>query len=176
MNTSIIGYQGVSLRTLTEAMADALSREANDSQIGKYLRDIFPYPYTPEHAQSFIELQRNNKALCCLAIFSGENFAGIISFTFQEDIYRHSAEIGFWLGKRFQGRGIMTEAVRLGSEYAFRDLNIIRLFAAVFEPNIASKQVLVKNGFQMEGKRRKAVIKNKEFVNDYLFAKLKDDE
>jgi [ribosomal protein S5]-alanine N-acetyltransferase len=103
-------------------------------------------------------------------------FAGVISLTFQQDIYRHSAEIGFWLGRRFHVKGIMTEALKLASQYAFNELNLYRLFAGVFAPNIASRKVLLKNRFQIEGIRRKSVIKDRHFLNDYLMAKLKDDD
>jgi [ribosomal protein S5]-alanine N-acetyltransferase len=63
--------------------------------------------------------------------------------------------------------------VRLIVQYAFRETNIIRLFANVFETNPASVKVLQKNGFEIEGIRKKAVIKNNVFLNDYILAIVK---
>lgn len=176
MDTIIFGRHGIALRDLSPEMADAIAMEANHPEIAVYLRDVFPYPYAREDADAFIRFSLTSSAVRNLAIYSHDTFAGIIGLTFQHDIYRHSAEVGFWLGKRFHGRGIMTEAVRLVCHHAFDELNIVRLYACVFEPNVASKRILEKNGFRVEGVRRKAVVKNKQFFDDFFMAKLKDDD
>lgn len=164
---------GVSLKRLTTDNAYDLVRLANDPDIGVFLRDVFPYPYTYTHAIEYIQLASGNNLLLSWGIFEYNELAGVISLVLQEDIYRHSAEIGYWLGKDFRGKGIMTTAVELICNYAFSELNIIRLFAPVFETNKASEKVLLKNGFILEGIRKKAVIKNKILLDDYLMAKLK---
>jgi ribosomal-protein-alanine N-acetyltransferase len=80
---------------------------------------------------------------------------------------------GYWLGTAFQGKGIITEAIALACEYAFSHLNIIRIFAHVFVNNEASGKALLKNGFVIEGIRKKGTIKNQVLLDDYLMAKLK---
>src|SRR4051812_34732912 len=163
----IIGQRGVSLRTLVPANAAALADIANDPAIAACVRDSFPSPYTLISAQEFIQFAATQTHLYAWGIFENDTLVGVISLTQQEDIYRHSAEIGYWLGTAFHGRGIVTEAIDLVCQYAFNQLNLIRIFAGVFENNIASQKALLKNGFVMEGIRKKGAIKNKILLDDY---------
>ena len=55
------------------------------------------------------------------------------------DVERLSAEIGYWLGREFWGRGIMTEAVRAATAYALENLKLVRVFAVPFATNAASR-------------------------------------
>ena len=84
-----------------------------------------------------------------------------------------SAEIGYWLAEPFWGQGIATEAVRQLVEYTFYYFDIVRLYAEVFETNKASMRVLEKNGFYLEGVRRKAVFKNGLLMDDFIWVKLR---
>jgi RimJ/RimL family protein N-acetyltransferase len=169
----ITGRQHISLRPLTLADTAALATIANDPSIGPFVRDLFPHPYTLTHARDFLKVVAESTRLHCWGIFEQGSLAGVISLTQQEDIYRHTAEIGYWLGSPFRGKGIITEAIKLVCQYGFNQLNIIRIFANVFEHNKASYKALLKNGFEQEGIRKKGVIKNKELVNEYVMAKIK---
>jgi len=75
-------------------------------------------------------------------------------------VFRRSAEIGYWLGEPFWGRGIATEALGAMTEYAFAHFDICRLEAGVFEWNPASARVLEKNGYVLEGRARLGVVKD----------------
>lgn len=171
--TELVGRNGVTLQQLTLAMADALAALANDADIAMYLRDVFPHPYTQQDAVNYINFINQTKYAAGWAVFENDRLAGVISLSLQEDIYRHSAEIGYWLGTDFHGRGVMTEAVSIVCNVAFSEMNLIRIFAGVFANNPASKKVLLKNGFEEEGIRRKAVLKNRMLQDDYMMAKLK---
>jgi [ribosomal protein S5]-alanine N-acetyltransferase len=170
----ITGQHGIELRSLTPANAVALAAIANDASIAAFVRDIFPHPYTLSHALAFIQITAKDTHLQSWGIFENNTLAGVISLTLQEDIYRHTAEIGFWLGSAFRRRGIMTEAVALACNYAFSRLPVVRIFAHVFAHNEASKKALLKNGFEIEGIRKKGAVKNKVFIDDVLMAKLKN--
>ena len=78
-------------------------------------------------------------------VVSGEAIGGI-GLRLGTDIFRRSAEIGYWLGEPFWGRGIATEAVGAVSQYAFESFDLCRLEAGVFEWNPASMRVLEKAG------------------------------
>jgi len=67
-----------------------------------------------------------------------------------------NAEIGYWLGKRYWKKGLMTEAVELILTYAFKELRLHRVYATLFDKNIGSKKILEKSGFKLEGRRREA--------------------
>ena len=171
--TEITGRKNILLRNLTLADVERLATIANDPSIGMQLRDKFPYPYTQTDAFNYIQAIENDHLCYSWAIITNDHLAGVISLTLQEDIYRHSAEIGFWLGREYWSKGIMTEAVDLVCRYGFAELNLIRIYAAVFETNPASQQVLRKNNFVLEGIRSKAVLKNKVLLDDCMMALIK---
>ena len=59
----------------------------------------------------------------------------------------HEAEIGYWLGKDFWGKGYATEAVQSVVAYAFEELSLVRLWAGAYQENTPSQRVLEKCGF-----------------------------
>ncbi|HSF49265.1 MAG TPA: GNAT family protein, partial [Nitrososphaeraceae archaeon] len=58
------------------------------------------------------------------------------------------ADIGYWIGKQYQGKGIATECVKLVVNYAFDELKLEEILAYVFPDNNSSIRVLEKNGFE----------------------------
>jgi len=98
---------------------------------------------------------------------------GGISLEPGEDVFRRSAEIGYWLGEPFWGRGIATEAVRAVSDYAFATFDVCRLEAGVFSWNAASARVLEKAGYVLEGRCRQAVVKDGRLGDRLLYALLR---
>ncbi|MBK1794530.1 GNAT family N-acetyltransferase [Devosia sp. WQ 349] len=61
------------------------------------------------------------------------------------------ANLGYWMGQRYAGQGIMSRAVALLIPFAFETLDLHRLHAAFIPNNRASRRVLEKNGFKEEG-------------------------
>lgn len=57
----------------------------------------------------------------------------------------------------------MSEAVRQICEIAFEELDIVRITGQVYEPNAASRRVLEKNGFELEGILKKQFLKRVKF-------------
>src|ERR1051325_603928 len=167
----ISGNNGVSLQTLDLNMARQMSAIANDAMVAMNLRDIFPHPYSYDDAVNFINFVLADNVHPSWPIFFHDDFAGMIGLIRQGDVYRHSAEIGYWLGGDFHGKGIATEAIRLVCHHAFNDLGLRRLFASVFEGNYASQKVLLKNGFEIEGIRKNAVMKNGVLINDVMMGR-----
>ncbi|SYZ74150.1 putative Uncharacterized N-acetyltransferase p20 [Candidatus Zixiibacteriota bacterium] len=86
-----------------------------------------------------------------------------------------NAELGYWLAKEYWGRGITPEAIRLILDYSFRTLKLVRVYAHVMHPNEASIRVLEKIGFKREGYLRKAVFQHNRWLNEILFAILKEE-
>ena len=88
------------------------------------------------------------------------------------DIERFSAEIGYWLGEPFWGRGIVSEALILISERAFERLNLLRLFALAFAENAASTRVLEKAGYACEGVLKSGAVKHGRVYDQLLYARV----
>ncbi len=141
------------------ADAAALARHANNVNVSKQLRDRFPHPYTISAARAFLDHAVPARPVTNFAIDVGGESVGGIGFAAGSDVERFSAEIGYWLGEPFWGRGIATEALSLVTEYAFATMNILRLFALPFADNAASARVLEKAGYVREGLLRSASVK-----------------
>ena len=101
------------------------------------------------------------------------SFIDSLSNEQKEDVYRKDAEIGYYLLPEEYSKGIMTEAVRQICETAFEKLDIIRITGLVYEPNIASRKVLEKNNFILEGTMKKAVIKNNNIYDLCIYGKIR---
>lgn len=140
--------------------APALAAEANDPRVAAGLRDSFPAPYTVDDALRFIEVvqEKSGPRTDWFIEVDGE-VAGVMGLFIGEDVYRYNAEIGYWLGHRFWGRGLMTRAIQWTVAYAWRALTVDRVYAEVFSTNAASYRVLQKCGFTEDYRLRGVVAK-----------------
>ena len=156
--------------------AAALARLANDRQVWLGLRDLFPHPYSLDDAHGFITLATGMTPPTFFAIAADGVLAGGIGYTRRTDVERVGAEIGYWLGREFWGRGIATAALRLVTAHAFAaHPELRRLFAVPFASNAASARVLEKAGYVREGIMRQSVIKDGRVQDQFLYAILRTD-
>lgn len=163
------------LRPWREGDEDALSRHASNRNIWNNVRDFFPYPYTPRDAHSWVRANKSYQQPNNLAVEVDGQAVGNIGFTVKDDIYRYNAEIGYWLSEPYWGRGIMTEAIPIMTDYIFKNFQVNRLFACVLEGNTGSMRVLETAGYQCEAVLRKAAIKNNQYLNEHIFALLRSE-
>jgi [ribosomal protein S5]-alanine N-acetyltransferase len=150
---------------------DALVLHANDADVARQLRDRFPHPYTRAHAVAFIQYAVEESA-SNLAIEVDGEAAGAIGFIPGRDIERYSAEIGYWLGRKYWGRGIATDALRTLTEHLFREGDVLRLFALPFADNAASARVLEKAGYVCEGRLRSSSVKGGVPRDQWMYARV----
>lgn len=170
-----------------------LIKNANNHKIAINMRDGFPYPYTVDAGKQWIEFAGNNDSIFAIAI--NNEVVGSIGLNIGEDIERLSAEVGYWLGEDYWGKGIVSSALKGIVEYGFNDLELSksskienlyaskisdfrsleRIFAVPLEHNIASRRVLEKNGFVLEGILRNSVIKSGKIYNQALYARIRED-
>ena len=122
----------VLLRKLCDSDIVPMAILANNKNIWNNVRDFFPYPYTEKHAEEFIKASAKEKESFTFAIVYCEEFAGVISLIPLNDVYRKSAEIGYWLGQPFWNKGIATKAVSLATEYGLSTLGFHRIHAGIF--------------------------------------------
>jgi RimJ/RimL family protein N-acetyltransferase len=154
--------------------ADALLRHADNINVARQLRDRFPHPYTRANASLFLKAATSAAEPSNLAIDVGGEAVGAIGYVPGMDVERYSAEIGYWLGESYWGRGIVTEALQLVTEYVFTTGNLLRLFALPFADNVGSMRVLEKAGYVREATLRSSSVKNGRPRDQALYARINE--
>ena len=125
---------------------------------------LIPHPYPDGMAEQWIDTHREdfeNGRLLTLAIDDGQ-LAGAVGLVFKGDAI---AELGYWVGKPFWGRGYASEAAREMVRYGFETCRLHRIFAMHFSRNPASGRVLRNAGMQYEGKLRQHLKKWDEYLD-----------
>jgi ribosomal-protein-alanine N-acetyltransferase len=148
----------------------ALVRHANNARIAADLRDRFPHPYSEAVGRGWLEYLATVQPSTVWAIAVNDEAVGSIGLQLQEDVERVSAELGYWLGEAFWGRGITTDAVRAVTAQAFDRFSLTRVYALPFAENAGSIRVLEKAGFALEGRLRRSAIKEGVIRDQLLFA------
>ena len=160
------------LRPWQKQDAQELASVANNRNIWNNVRDALPSPYTVMDALQWIAHVNSQNPVINFAIVCDGNVVGSIGCQSKEDISRKNIEIGYFIGEPYWGKGIATEAVKHLLDFIATRLDVVRIEAHVFAQNKSSMKVLQKNGFYLEGIRRKAVLKNNESIDEYLLVKL----
>jgi len=154
--------------------ARCLARYANNGKVAQWLRDRFPHPYTRSDAHAFLSAVAALSVRTTFAVATEEEAIGGIGLDFGADVHRFTAELGYWLGEPFWGRGIMTDAVRHFTAWAFHHFELHRIHATVFAGNQASVRVLEKADFQREGCLRASVFKDGRVMDQLLYARVRE--
>lgn len=163
------------LRKWRDTDAPSLASAANNPKIFANLRDAMPSPYTLKDARDYIHLCVNaDENLKLLRAIDIEGRAvGAIGVFVGSDIYSRSAELGYWLAEEYWGQGVTTAAVGQICRETFEREDIVRIFAEPFARNTASRRVLEKNGFVLEGVMKKGAFKNGEYLDWCMYALVK---
>ena len=165
---------GYRIRSYRAGDKAALVAYANNRNVSRNLRNRFPYPYTPDTADWWLKHVAAEDPEATFAIATADELIGGIGVEPGEDIHYRSAEIGFWLGEPFWGRGIVTAAVRAFTPWAFERFDLLRVWAGVFETNRASARVLEKAGYVFEGRHRGAVVKDGRVLDELVYARVRE--
>ena len=158
------------LRSWRTSDVDSLVACANNRAIWLNLRDRFPHPYTRRDGIDFLRSIVGVFPETIFAMAVDDQAVGSIGFVPQQDVERVSAEIGYWLGESYWGRGIATEALRTLTRYAIERHGLSRLFALPFASNLASCRVLEKAGYRLEARLHRSAIKNGEIVDQCQYS------
>ena len=154
--------------------AASLAQNANNLNIWNNVRDYFPYPYSEEDGKQFIKtvLKKPKQTVDFAVVVDGKAVGGI-GIVLQNDVERIGAEIGYWLGEKYWGQGIMTKAVKEMVEFVFLNFSLQKIYAPIFDFNIASQKVLQKAGFEREAILKQAAIKNDKIIDLHYYSLLK---
>jgi RimJ/RimL family protein N-acetyltransferase len=158
------------VRELDLTDAPSLARHADDRRIWLQVRDALPHPYLEAHAVAYIESVRAQKPPTTFAIAVDGQAVGAIGLTMQTDVNRVSAELGYWLGAAYWGRGLATRAVSAVTRWGIDELRLTRVFATPFAENLASCRVLEKAGFVREGVMRRSAVDDGRLLDQVMYA------
>lgn len=151
----------LSLRGYRSADALEVQKLAGAFEIADTTLTI-PHPYADGVAESWIArhqeaFEARRGVTFAMTLKSSGMLVGAISVMSIES--EHQAELGYWVGLPYWGRGFCTEAGEAVVKHAFSELGLARLYARHLVRNPASGRVLRKLGFVHEGTRRKHVRK-----------------
>lgn len=163
------------VRSFVPTDAEAIAKYANNRHVSINLRDSFPFPYTVFDARRWLQHVRRQQPEISWGIASAKEVVGGIGIHPHHDVYRLSAEIGYWLGEPFWRKGIATSAVKAVTAYVFEHFEFLRLYAGVFAWNPASARVLEKAGFSLEARMRQAVVKDGQVIDQLMYVLLRDE-
>ncbi len=154
--------------------AENLQKYLNNPNVAHNLSRV-PYPYTLEMANDWLSkvVERNkmeNPSTRNFCIEINDIASGGISL---ESEMPHKAIIGYWLAEDYWKKGIMSEAVKLISDYAISELNFDRLEAHVLEYNPASKRVLEKAAFSQEAFIKNYIKKDGKLIDSFQMSRIK---
>jgi RimJ/RimL family protein N-acetyltransferase len=165
------------LRQYRLSDAEDLQRLAGEFDVAKGTL-CMPHPYEDGMAEAFIEAQEKAIAegeVFNLGIFLREPEALIGGIGLEVKKKHNTAELGYWIGKPYWGKGYCTEAVGAMVEFGFTTLCLRKVFAEHFADNPASGRVLEKLGFSYEGCRRKHLTRFGKIQDVKLYGLLRDD-
>jgi [ribosomal protein S5]-alanine N-acetyltransferase len=169
----VLATPRLSLRPYTEADIAELVPLIGAREIAATTLRI-PHPYTEQNAREFLELIRDPQRLW-LAITLRDNGRQIGGIGLTIDEQHRRAELGYWLGVEYWGRGYVVEAAREMVRYGFENRQLHRIFASHFKHNPASARVLKKLGMRYEGRQREHYCKWGQLIDSELYGILRHE-
>lgn len=152
------------------SQAKEISLLLNDYDVCKTLSDIVPFPYAEKDAQDFISVViADGSAVKSETILVDGEIAGVAGYQVGGCNKHHVAEAGYWLGKKYWGKGIATVAMAAVLKKAFEDASIQKVQASAFAFNVASVRVMEKNGLTREGFLRSGLEKEGKLYDEVLY-------
>ena len=129
-----------------------------------------------KRVRMFEKLSTNDEAYSFL-IFKNENteFIGELNISNIQRGIIQSCSIGYWIAKKYEGLGMMSESLELVKSFIFNQLKLHRIEAACLPHNSPSLKVLLKNGFKIEGTARKLLKINNKWQDHTVFSYLYED-
>jgi RimJ/RimL family protein N-acetyltransferase len=165
------------LRPFAASDAPAVQLLAGEREIAANTLSI-PHPYLPGMAESWIATHETmraegKKVSFAITLAQERTLIGAIGLEIAAEHRR--AELGYWIGKPYWGRGYATEAARAVVDYGFKSLGLQRIHAGHFSRNPASGRVLAKIGMRKEGTLRSHIEKWGTFVDVEFYGILRSD-
>jgi ribosomal-protein-alanine N-acetyltransferase len=186
---AILNLKKSIVRRYIASDAVSMAKAANNPNVAQSLRNRFPSPYSLADAQSWINFcttpQESPHYTFAIVHPTTGDVMGSIEITPGEDVHCRTAELGYWIGEEYWGKGIMGEVVVAFVDSVFEDLKVkdkdgnelglTRIWAHMFAHNQGSEAVVKKAGFVYEGRSRASVWKNGVVMDQLMYALTRED-
>ncbi|MYE79428.1 MAG: GNAT family N-acetyltransferase [Chloroflexi bacterium] len=176
MKKTILRGSALWMRPLAEQDIAPILKYASAPEIAA--NTFVPQPYPPKAAQEFVrkvskEWQSGQAYTFAIIEAQSGCFAGVMGI---HPVPEHKrAEVGYWIGLPFWGRGLATQALRLVIQFGFEELGLNRIAAGHFADNPASGRVMQKAGMRCEGARRAYHYHRDSFKDSVWYAILREE-
>lgn len=153
----------ITLREFSTGDADAVYKTVtrNYDHLHAFMHWMVP-DYSLRSARQFLRHTaegRANRKNLTLGIFRQRSLIGVIGFV-SFDWQARKTEIGYWISKEEEGRGIVTQAAKRLIAHAFKDLGLNRIEIRCSTRNLRSAAIPERLGFKKEGVLREAELRN----------------
>ena len=161
----------VKLRKIRNSDARDLQESMNSKEVIKWLNDC-SYPYKLSDSKDYIKKSLANKNSYEFAILVDGDFAGTIVLE-NPNQGKKSYEVGYFVAKKYWGRGVATKALKEICKFGFNKLELKRIWGGCVSDNKASLKVLEKSGFKLEGKTKCSTYKNGKYYDEVIYGKVR---
>jgi len=167
---------GIVLAPITRADAPVLFQWINDRDL-VLLNSAYRPVDEPTHVAWLSGLsQRRDRVVFAIRLQRGRRLIGVCQLNGISDVHR-CAELQIRIGDaRWRGRGFGTEAVKRLVDFAFKDLNLHRVFLHVFRTNERAIRTYARAGFHVEGILREAAHVDGRYRDVLVMATLRSGE
>ncbi|MEM7358947.1 MAG: GNAT family protein [Pseudomonadota bacterium] len=163
----------INLRAFNIGDVSRLVELANNKNVSRYLTGTFPFPYSREDAEWWINT--GSKQGVNKVIEYENHLVGSVGYSQKSADSLTTAIIGYWVGEPYWGLGIASAALKTLTTEVFATTNIVRLEAGIYSPNIGSMRVAENAGYVREAILQKAIYKDGEYYDEYIYAKIAAD-
>ena len=172
----VLNGEKIILRKLKKSDASSIYKNTRDKDVAKHLANKYLTSKTFRNEIPKTQKRMRAKTAYAFGIEYKESgkIIGVMAIA-QIDYKNKNAELGWWIGKKYWGKGIATEAIQLILNFAFKELKLRRVFAHVYSSNKSSAKLCERNGFKLEGTARKQTLLDRKWNDEYLFGLLKEE-
>ncbi len=163
----------IRIRKLQPADAPSIYQGIRHKAVARWMPTV-PHPYPKNAAAAFIrrshrEWKAGKAYHFGIALRETDEVIGGIGLNNVER-KNNDAELGYWIGKDYWGKGLTAEATKLVLQFGFHQLKLHRIWAKLFEENKKSARVLEKAGLRREGILRHAQFRYRQWHNILLYS------
>lgn len=168
----------IELETVKLSMTDVIFETIDRDRdfLNRWLPFV-DYTQSKSDTENFIKSvvnQAGRKRDEVYSIWYNQEFAGLIGFK-ETDWINRKTELGYWLAKRMQGKGIITACTEKLIRFAFQKLNMNRVQVKVAVGNTRSAAIPKKLGFKFEGVERDGERHQNTYFDLEVYSYLKSD-